>query len=243
MRSKTAITPDRQVNSVCPYCGVGCQLTFHVRDEKIVSVSGRDGPANQSRLCVKGRYGFDYIHNPERLQVPLIRRSDVPKSAGDTFDPATPLTHFREASWEEALDIAAAGFTTIKSVDGPSALAGFGSAKGTNEEAYLVQKLVRSCFQTNNVDHCTRLCHASSVAALLENIGSGAVTASFSQCQHSDAIMVIGANPTVNHPFAATFIKSSTAWGRALSLIHEDRPLTVMHQPACASHQALMWLC
>ena len=91
---KLAITPDRQVDSVCPYCGVGCQLTFHVREDKIVSVSGRDGPANQSRLCVKGRYGFDYIHNPERLQVPLIRRSDVPKSAGDTFDPATPLTHF-----------------------------------------------------------------------------------------------------------------------------------------------------
>ena len=107
---KLAITPDRQVDSVCPYCGVGCQLTFHVREDKIVSVSGRDGPANQSRLCVKGRYGFDYIHNPERLQVPLIRRSDVPKSAGDTFDPATPLTHFREARWEEALDVAAAGF-------------------------------------------------------------------------------------------------------------------------------------
>ena len=218
-KQKLAITPDRQVNSVCPYCGVGCQLTFHVRDEKIVSVSGRDGPANQSRLCVKGRYGFDYIHNPERLQVPLIRRSDVPKSAGHTFDPAAPLTHFREASWEEALDLAATGFTTIKSVDGPSALAGFGSAKGTNEEAYLVQKLVRSCFQTNNVDHCTRLCHASSVAALLENIGSGAVTASFSQCQHSDAIMVIGANPTVNHPVAATFIKNAAQRGAELFIL------------------------
>ena len=143
----------------------------------------------------------------------------MPKSAGHTFDPAAPLTHFREASWEEALDVAAAGFTTIKSVDGPSALAGFGSAKGTNEEAYLVQKLVRSCFQTNNVDHCTRLCHASSVAALLENIGSGAVTASFSQCQHSDAIIVIGANPTVNHPVAATFIKNAAQRGAELFIL------------------------
>ena len=216
---KLAITPDSQIDSVCPYCGVGCQLTFHVKDEKIVSVSGRDGPANQSRLCVKGRYGFDYIHHPERLTVPLIRRADVPKSAGDTFDPATPHTHFREATWEEALDVAAAGFAAIKSEHGSAALAGFGSAKGTNEEAYLVQKFVRTCFQTNNVDHCTRLCHASSVAALLENIGSGAVTASFSQCKHSDAIIVIGANPTVNHPVAATFIKNAAQRGAELFVL------------------------
>ncbi|GIS12887.1 MAG: hypothetical protein CM15mP115_20380 [Alphaproteobacteria bacterium] len=102
-----AITPDRQVDSVCPYCGVGCQLTFSVKDDKIVSVSGRQGPANAGRLCVKGRYGFDYIANPERLTSPLIRREDVPKSASMPFDPANPLTHFREASWEEALDMAA----------------------------------------------------------------------------------------------------------------------------------------
>ncbi|EHI49766.1 NAD-dependent formate dehydrogenase iron-sulfur protein [SAR116 cluster alpha proteobacterium HIMB100] len=216
---KLAITPDSQIDSVCPYCGVGCQLTFHVKDEKIVSVSGRDGPANQSRLCVKGRYGFDYIHHQERLTVPMIRRADVPKSAGDTFDPAAPHTHFREATWEEALNVAAAGFATIKSEHGSAALAGFGSAKGTNEEAYLVQKFVRTCFQTNNVDHCTRLCHASSVAALLENIGSGAVTASFSQCQHSDAIIVIGANPTVNHPVAATFIKNAAQRGAELFVL------------------------
>ncbi len=216
---KLAITPDRQVDSVCPYCGVGCQLTFHVKDEEIVAVTGRDGPANQSRLCVKGRYGFDYIHHPERLTLPLIRRDDVPKSAGDDFDPATPYTHFREASWDEALDVAARGFASIKASDGPAALAGFGSAKGTNEEAYLVQKFVRTCFQTNNVDHCTRLCHASSVAALLENIGSGAVTASFSQCQHADAIIVIGANPTVNHPVAATFIKNAAQRGAELFVL------------------------
>ena len=216
---KLAITPDKQIASVCPYCGVGCQLTFHVKDDNIVSVSGRDGPANQSRLCVKGRYGFDYIHHSERLTVPLVRRADVPKSAGGDFDPANPYTHFREATWEEALDLAAAGFSAIKAEHGPSALAGFGSAKGTNEEAYLVQKFVRTCFQTNNVDHCTRLCHASSVAALLENIGSGAVTASFSQCQHSDAIIVIGANPTVNHPVAATFIKNAAQRGAELFVL------------------------
>ena len=213
---KLAITPDKQIDSVCPYCGVGCQLTFNVKDDKIVSVNGRSGPANNSRLCVKGRYGFDYIHNPERLTQPLIRREDVPKDASLPFDAATPLTHFRPASWEEALEVAAKGFMAIKERDGASALAGFGSAKGTNEEAYLVQKLVRTSFKTNNVDHCTRLCHASSVAALLENIGSGAVTASFSQCLNSDAIIVIGANPTVNHPVAATYIKNAAKAGAKL---------------------------
>ena len=216
---KLAITPDRQVSSVCPYCGVGCQLSFQVKDEKIVAVSGRPGPANQSRLCVKGRYGFDYIHNPHRLTQPLIRREDVPKTASLPFDPANPLTHFRPASWDEALDRAAGGLQRIKTEYGPSALSGFGSAKGSNEEAYLVQKLVRTGFATNNVDHCTRLCHASSVAALLENIGSGAVTASFSQCQYSDAIIVIGANPSVNHPVAASFIKNAAVGGAELFVL------------------------
>ena len=216
---KLAITPDRQVDSVCPYCGVGCQLTFNVKDEKIVSVNGRQGPANQGRLCVKGRYGFDYIHNDQRLTQPLIRREDVPKSASMPFDPANPMTHFRPASWDEALDLAASGLKKVLDRDGPSAMSGFGSAKGTNEEAYLVQKLVRAGFKTNNVDHCTRLCHASSVAALLENIGSGAVTASFSQATNADAIIVIGANPTVNHPVAATFIKNAAVEGAKLYIM------------------------
>ena len=226
-----AITPDRQVDSVCPYCGVGCQLTFSVKDEKIVAVSGRQGPANQGRLCVKGRYGFDYIANPERLTKPLIRREDVPKSASMPFDPANPLTHFREASWQEALDLAASRLAAVRDAHGPAAMAGFGSAKGTNEEAYLVQKLVRTGFGTNNVDHCTRLCHASSVAALLENIGSGAVTASFAECRNAEAIIVIGANPTVNHPVAATFIKNAAQRGARLYILdprgqHLDRYAT-----------------
>ena len=226
-----AITPDRQVDSVCPYCGVGCQLTFSVKDDKIVSVSGRQGPANAGRLCVKGRYGFDYTANPERLTSPLIRREDVPKSASMPFDPANPLTHFREASWEEALDMAASRLARVRDEHGPSAMAGFGSAKGTNEEAYLVQKLVRTGFGTNNVDHCTRLCHASSVAALLENIGSGAVTASFAECRNAEAIIVIGANPTVNHPVAATFIKNAAQRGARLYILdprgqHLDRYAT-----------------
>src|SRR5580704_15224774 len=174
-----AAYPDREVDSVCPYCGVGCQLTYHIKDDKLLYVTGKDGPANHNRLCVKGRFGFDYVHNPQRLTQPLIRKDGVPKHVDDTVDPRNPWTHFRPASWEEALDRAASGLKAIRDRHGPRALAGFGSAKGSNEEAYLFQKLVRAGFGSNNVDHCTRLCHASSVAALLEGVGSAAVTATF----------------------------------------------------------------
>src|SRR6266403_1194406 len=207
---------DKKVASVCPYCGVGCQLTYHVKDNRILRVEGRDGPANHSRLCVKGRYGFDYVHHKQRLTRPLIRKPGVPKSADFVVDPDDPMSVFREASWEEALDFAAGRLREIRDSRGPQALAGFGSAKGSNEEAYLFQKLVRTGFGTNNVDHCTRLCHASSVAALIEGIGSGAVTAPFMAAQDADVIIVIGANPTENHPVAATFFKNAVKRGATL---------------------------
>jgi formate dehydrogenase major subunit len=147
---------------------------------------------------------------------PLIRRDDVRKDARDTVDPANPWTHFRPASWDEALDRAAGGLRRIRDAHGGKGLAGFGSAKASNEEAYLFQKLVRAGFGSNNVDHCTRLCHASSVAALMEGIGSGAVTATFNECKNSDVIVVIGANPTENHPVAATFFKQAAKRGAKL---------------------------
>jgi formate dehydrogenase major subunit len=208
--------PDRQVNSVCPYCGVGCQLTYHIKDDKLLYVSGKEGPANQNRLCVKGRFGFDYVSNPQRLTQPLVRKDGVGKRADDLVDPANPWTHFRPATWDEAMERAAAGLKKIHDREGPQALAGFGSAKGSNEEAYLFQKLIRTGFGTNNVDHCTRLCHASSVAALLEGVGSAAVTATFNECKNSDVIIVIGANPTENHPVAATFFKQAAKRGAKL---------------------------
>src|SRR5579859_6212949 len=207
---------DRKVDSVCPYCGVGCQLTYHIKDDKLLYVTGRNGPANENRLCVKGRFGFDYVHNRQRLLKPMIRKEGVPKVPHEPVDPANPWTHFREASWDEALDRAAAGLKKIRDRDGPQGLAGFGSAKGSNEEAYLFQKLVRTGFGTNNVDHCTRLCHASSVAALMEGIGSGAVTAPFMAAKDADVIIVIGANPTENHPVAATFFKNAVKRGVTL---------------------------
>ena len=207
------VKPDKQVTSVCPYCGVGCQLTFNIKDNKILYVDGADGPSNHKRLCVKGRYGFDYVHHKQRLTKPLIRKPGVPKHADFTMDPANPLEYFREASWEEALDYAAARLKEIRDRDGGNALAGFGSAKGSNEEAYLFQKLVRTGFGTNNVDHCTRLCHASSVAALLEGIGSGAVSNQVSDVGCAEVIFLIGSNPIANHPVAATWIKNAVKNG------------------------------
>ncbi len=210
--------PLTEVSSVCPYCGVGCQLTYQIKDNEIAAVQGRAGPSNENRLCVKGRFGFDYVKHPHRLTRPLIRRDDAPKGGDSDLDPANPLTHFREASWEEALTAAAGGLKAIRDRDGGGALAGFGSAKCSNEEAYLFQKLVRTGFGTNNVDHCTRLCHASSVVALLEGIGSGAVTAPFNAVRDADVVIVIGANPTENHPVAATYFKQAAKRGALIVL-------------------------
>jgi formate dehydrogenase major subunit len=210
------VIADKKVDSVCPYCGVGCQLTYHVKDNAIVRVEGRDGPSNHERLCVKGRFGFDYVQHPHRLTRPLIRRKGAKKTEDFTVDPTRWNDVFREATWEEALEVAAGGLKKIRDRDGPNALAGFGSAKGSNEEAYLFQKLVRTGFGTNNVDHCTRLCHASSVAALLEGIGSGAVSNQVSDVAFSEVIFVIGANPTSNHPVAATWMKNAAERGAKL---------------------------
>ena len=209
----------RQVDSVCPYCGVGCQLTYHINDDALAYVEGRNGPANQNRLCVKGRFGFDYVSHPTRLTKPLIRLPGIPKALDSTFDPANPFSHFREASWDEALEIAAGGLMAIKQAQGPKALAGFGSAKCSNEEAWLFQKLVRTGFGSNNVDHCTRLCHASSVAALMECLGSGAVTASFMQALEADVVILTGCNPAVNHPVAATFFKQAAKRGTEIIIL------------------------
>ncbi|RUR33985.1 formate dehydrogenase subunit alpha [Vreelandella andesensis] len=209
----------RQVDSVCPYCGVGCQLTYHINNDSLAYVEGRNGPANQGRLCVKGRFGFDYVSHPARLTKPLLRKPGVPKALDASFDPAKPLSHFREASWEEALEVAASGLINLKTAHGPKALAGFGSAKCSNEEAWLFQKLVRTGFGSNNVDHCTRLCHASSVAALMECLGSGAVTASFMQALEADVVILTGCNPAVNHPVAATFFKQAAKRGTEIIIL------------------------
>jgi len=226
-----------QVESVCPYCGVGCALTYHVDREKnkIVYAEGRPSPGNQERLCVKGRYGWDYALHEQRLTRPLIRREeaypkgalskdvrgehDGKRKAGGLVDYAEVMPAFREATWEEALDRVATKLSGIRDEHGGNALAGFGSAKCSNEEAYLFQKLIRACFGTNNVDHCTRLCHASSVAALLEGIGSGAVTTTYGDIQNADVAILTGTNTSANHPVAASFFKEAAKNGTKLIII------------------------
>ncbi|MEO0677626.1 MAG: formate dehydrogenase subunit alpha, partial [Pseudomonadota bacterium] len=200
---------DSEVESVCAFCGVGCQISIKVKDNKVKYVEGINGPANEGRLCVKGRFGFDYIHHQHRLTKPLIRKEGAPK--GLNVDPDNWRETFREATWDEALDFAAAGLKGRG-----REVAGFGSAKCTNEEAYLFQKFIRQGFGHNNVDHCTRLCHASSVSALIENVGSGAVTATFNEIENADVAIVIGANPLENHPVAATYFKQFTKRGGKL---------------------------
>src|SRR6266487_1750457 len=240
-----------QVNTVCPYCGVGCALTYHVDRERgaIAFAEGRDQPGSKGRLCVKGRYGWDYAASAQRLTTPLIRRDDAyPKGAlsadvrgemneggserrkeqkqdgfngrdgaqrkhrrrpGGLVNYAEVLPHFREATWDEALDLVARRLTEIHAAGGPGAIAGFGSAKCSNEEAYLFQKLIRTAFHTNNVDHCTRLCHASSVAALFEGIGNAAVSTTYGDVVNADVAIITGSNATANHPVASSFFKQA----------------------------------
>ena len=213
---------DKKVDSVCPFCGVGCLLTYNIKDNRIVSVDGRDGPANHNRLCVKGRFGFDYIDHPQRLTVPLIRKAGVSKDPEAIQHLNRNAAHwsdvFREATWEEALALGAGKLKQLRHTHGPKSLAGFGSAKGSNEEAYLFQKLVRTGFGSNNVDHCTRLCHASSVSALLEGVGSAAVSNQVNDVEHAGLIFVIGSNPSANHPVAATWMKNAAKRGAKIVL-------------------------
>ncbi|PZG23718.1 formate dehydrogenase subunit alpha [Nonomuraea aridisoli] len=248
------------VDSVCPYCGVGCALTYYVDRERgaIAFAEGRDQPGSKSRLCVKGRYGWDYAASPQRLTVPLIRKeSSYPKGPlsadvrgdshndrgragaggnrsaklskngkdgrrkpGGLVDYDEVLPHFREATWEEALDLIARRLKEIHAERGPGAIAGFGSAKCSNEEAYLFQKLIRAGFGTNNVDHCTRLCHASSVAALFEGVGSGAVSTTYGDVANADVVIITGSNPTANHPVASSFFKQARR--RGTKIIYVD---------------------
>jgi formate dehydrogenase major subunit len=235
----------KSVDSVCPYCGVGCAVTYHVDEERgaIAFVDGREQPGSQKRLCVKGRYGWDYAASPQRLTTPLIRVS-YPKAAlssdvkgegrgrkrpGGIVDYDEVLPHFREATWEEALDLAASRLKEIHDRDGAGAIAGFGSAKCSNEEAYLFQKLIRAGFGTNNVDHCTRLCHASSVAALLEGVGSGAVSTTYGDIINADVAILAGTNTTANHPVASSFFKQARRLGTKLIVIDPRRERIADH--------------
>lgn len=196
--------PEKRVISVCPYCGVGCQIELVVKGDRIVRVNGVDGvKPNDGRLCVKGRFGYAYVGHKDRLTQPLIKRNG----------------QFQPAAWDEALDLIARQFKAIKAKYGNNALAGYASAKTTNEDNYLFQKFIRTAFGNNNVDYCTRLCHASTVTAMLHALGSGAGSNSIEDYETADCILVTGNNMVETHPVTATFVKRGVAAGGNLIVI------------------------
>lgn len=203
--------------TVCPFCSVGCRVTLHLAGDAVVWAEGADGPANHGRLCVKGRFGFPYLRHPDRLTTPLVRRPDAPKDAGLSLRGADVLALFRPADWDEALDIAARGFSLTRQAHGPRALAVLGSAKGSNEDAYLLQRLAREGFGTPHVDHCTRLC--ASVPPLAEATGFSAVTAPIEEIAAADVVLMVGSNPDSNHPVAASYMKNAFRRGVKLILV------------------------
>jgi formate dehydrogenase major subunit len=224
-----ACRADKVVDSLCPFCGVGCQLSFHVKDDHICLSKAATARPTRAGCVSRAATVLTTPRHPQRLTVPLVRRADAPKNAGRRLATRQAMAQFREASWEEALALAGGGLRQIRDTNTAAALAGFGSAKGSNEEAYLFQKLVRLGFGSNNVDHCTRLCHASSVAALLEGIGSGAVSNPVLDVMQAEVVIVIGANPVVNHPVAATWIKNAVRAGTKLVLIDPRRSDLARH--------------
>ncbi|MGB3210648.1 MAG: formate dehydrogenase subunit alpha [Desulforhopalus sp.] len=192
---------EKRVQTTCPYCGVGCQLELLVQDDRIVRSNGVEGVSpNDGRLCVKGRFGYDFVHHKDRLTTPLIKKNGK----------------FVRASWDEALALIADRFTSIKAAHGSQALAGYASAKCTNEENYIFQKFIRIAFGNNNVDYCTRLCHASTVTAMLRSIGNGAGSNSIEDFAKTDCLFITGNNIIDTHPVTATFVKNGRAKGQKI---------------------------
>ncbi len=274
VRSKDMPAPDRSVRSICPYCGVGCQIDLQVQDNTVIHVSSpwiEENTPNIGSTCVKGRFGTDFVQHRDRLTVPLVRRGWVkrdghwvferdhdgadrwerrggpwdlvqdeastakkrpksnplmtaPTGAGSLGDPrdrvATPadwFAPFREATWEEAMEITAQELVRLRDARGPDALAVFQSAKCTNEENYLLQRMFRGGIGTNNVDHCTRLCHSSSVSAMQRSMNTSAASGSMREVEtESDVIFLLGANTTESHPVFGAAIKRAVKRGATL---------------------------
>jgi formate dehydrogenase alpha subunit len=205
-RSEKWVRPEKTVVTVCPYCGVGCRLALRVKEDRIISTSpDKESPVNRGQACIKGRFGLEEIvHHPDRLTTPLIRRGG----------------RFEEATWEEALDLIAKRFTELKNKYGSDSLGALSSSRCTNEENYLVQKLARAVFHTNNVDNCARVCHAPSVTGLAACFGSGAATNSFDQIVDADVLFVIGSNTTEAHPIVS--LKMIKAASKGAKIIVAD---------------------
>jgi formate dehydrogenase alpha subunit len=202
----------KKVVTTCPYCGVGCQLELWIKDNKIVKVKGADSVPNYGAACVKGRFGLDFAQSPDRLTKPLLRKEGK----------------LVECSWDEALDTVANKLGAIKKEHGPAALAGLSSAKCTNEENFVFQKFVRTAFASNNVDHCARLCHSSTVAGLARSFGSGAMTNSIEELEHAEVILVTGSNTTETHPVIANRIKRAVLFHGAKLIVIDPRKIDLV---------------
>ncbi len=200
LTTRNYLKPESEISTVCPYCGTGCRILLGVRGNTVVSARGdHDAPVSRGRLCVKGRFGsFEFVTSPDRLKTPLIRTADG----------------FREASWDEALSLIASEFKKHRG----DAFGGLASAKVTNEDNYVFQKFVRAAMGTNNVDHCARLCHSSTVAGLERSFGSGAMTNPVDDLLLADVILVTGSNTTENHPIIGLTIREAVARGTKLVL-------------------------
>ena len=217
------LQPDRVIPTVCPYCGVGCNLELHVKDDYIYRVTSPfDSVVNHGNLCVKGRFGYDYIYHKNRVTTPLVRKH--PQKPG-TRTQAFDRSEWREASWDEALDTVADRLVEIYRRDGPDALAVYCCAKAVNEDNYLLQKMFRALFRTNNVDHCTRLCHAGSVVALMQAVGSSAMSNTAAEVIKSDCFIVTGSNTTENHPIIALQMKAAVEKYGAKMIVIDPRRL------------------
>jgi len=204
----------QKVRTTCTYCGVGCQMDLYTKDNKIVKVSGNRayGTPNQGSLCVKGRFGMDFVAHPNRLKTPLIRKNG----------------ELQEATWDEAYDHIAKKLVAVKKESGPDSIAGFSSARVTNEENYLFQKFIRAVVGTNNVDHCARLCHASTVAGLATTFGSGAMTNSIDEAEYLKNIFVIGSNTTEQHPVIGMKIKKAVRQHGARLIVADPREIDLV---------------
>ena len=202
----------KKVVTTCPYCGVGCQLELWIKDNKIVKVKGADMVPNYGATCVKGRFGLDFVQRPDRLSKPLVRKDGK----------------LVECSWDEALDTVASKLGAIKKEHGPAALAGLSSAKCTNEENFVFQKFVRAAFASNNVDHCARLCHSSTVVGLARSFGSGAMTNSIEELEQAEVILVTGSNTTETHPVIATRIKKAVLFHGAKLIVIDPRRIDLV---------------
>ena len=215
------LQPDRIVSTTCPYCGVGCTLELHLTGDTIYKVTSPfDSPVNHGNLCVKGRFGYDFIYSPKRVTTPLIRKTaQVPGHRTQAFD----LDEWRAVSWDEALDTVADRLVEIHRRDGPDALAVYCCAKATNEDNYLLQKMYRALFRTNNVDHCTRLCHAGSVTALIKALGTSAMSNTAAEVIHNDVFIVTGSNTTENHPIIALQMKEAVMKHGAKLIVIDPR--------------------